>query len=84
MNHLDLVGWVNTARYKWAELAGREIKFKPATFYLGVADHLARIVEGQVEVKERTTNEDISSARQTRAGEGVNTVEGVENTGPAS
>lgn len=26
---------------------GREIKFKPATFYLGVADHIARAVEGQ-------------------------------------
>lgn len=46
VNHLDLVGWVNTARYKWAELIGHEIKFKPATFYLGVADHLARVVEG--------------------------------------
>ncbi|CAL1695126.1 unnamed protein product [Somion occarium] len=47
VNHLDLVGWVNTARYKWAEIMGREIKFKPATFYLGIADHLARVVEGQ-------------------------------------
>ena len=47
VNHLDLVGWVNTARYKWAEIMGREIKFKPATFYLSVADHLARVVEGQ-------------------------------------
>ncbi|KAF8477857.1 Alpha/Beta hydrolase protein [Gautieria morchelliformis] len=47
VSHLDLVGWINTARYKWAELTGREIAFKPATFYLGVADHLARVVEGQ-------------------------------------
>ncbi|KAI0801042.1 Alpha/Beta hydrolase protein, partial [Fomes fomentarius] len=47
VNHLDLVGWINTARYKWAEIMGREIKFKPATFYLGIADHLARVVEGQ-------------------------------------
>ncbi|GJE87568.1 lipase 2 [Phanerochaete sordida] len=47
VNHLDLVGWVNTARYKWAEIMGREIKFKPATFYLGIADHLARVAEGQ-------------------------------------
>ena len=39
VNHLDLIGWMNTARYKWAEFTGREIKFKPATFYLGVADH---------------------------------------------
>lgn len=45
VNHLDLVGWINTARYKWAELMGSEIKFKPATFYLGVVDHLARAVE---------------------------------------
>jgi triacylglycerol lipase len=49
VNHLDLVGWVNTARYKWAEIMGREIKFKPATFYLGVADHLARVVEGEAQ-----------------------------------
>ena len=47
VNHLDIVGWNNTARYKWAEIMGREIKFKPATFYLGIADHLARVVEGQ-------------------------------------
>ena len=47
VNHLDLVGWVNTARYKWAEIMGREIKFKPATFYLSVADNIARAVEGQ-------------------------------------
>ncbi|THH21208.1 hypothetical protein EW146_g302 [Bondarzewia mesenterica] len=46
VNHLDLVGWINTARYKWAEFRGREIKFRPATFYLGVADLLAREVEG--------------------------------------
>ncbi|KAK1228667.1 lipase 2 [Marasmius sp. AFHP31] len=47
VNHLDLVGWINTARYKWASMTGREIKFRPATFYLGVADMLAREVEGQ-------------------------------------
>lgn len=47
MNHLDLVGWINTARYKWAEMFGKEIKFRPATFYLGVADLLAGEVEGQ-------------------------------------
>ena len=46
VNHLDLVGWINTARYKWASLRGKEIQFKPATFYLGVADLLAREVEG--------------------------------------
>ncbi|KAF9448168.1 alpha/beta-hydrolase [Macrolepiota fuliginosa MF-IS2] len=47
VNHLDLVGWINTARYKWAEIMGKEIKFRPATFYLGIADMLAREVEGQ-------------------------------------
>ncbi|KAH7914796.1 Alpha/Beta hydrolase protein [Hygrophoropsis aurantiaca] len=47
VNHLDLVGWINTARYKWAEIRGKEIKFKPATFYLGIADYLAWEVEGQ-------------------------------------
>ena len=41
------MGWINTARYKWAEITGRKIKFKPATFYLGVADLLARSVESQ-------------------------------------
>lgn len=46
VNHLDLVGWVNTARYKWASLTGHEIKFRPATFYLNVADWLAGDVEG--------------------------------------
>jgi len=46
VNHLDLVGWVNTARYKWAELTGKGIKFKPASFYLEVAAKLAEEVEG--------------------------------------
>ncbi|KAH0590934.1 hypothetical protein H2248_001047 [Termitomyces sp. 'cryptogamus'] len=46
VNHLDLVGWTNTARYKWAEMMGKEIKFRPATFYLGIADMLAGEVDG--------------------------------------
>ncbi|KAG6817706.1 hypothetical protein H0H87_004497 [Tephrocybe sp. NHM501043] len=46
VNHLDLVGWINTARYKWAEMMGKEIKFRPATFYLGIADMLAGEVDG--------------------------------------
>ncbi|KAI8990493.1 alpha/beta-hydrolase [Trametes punicea] len=54
VNHLDLVGWINTARYKWAEIMGREIKFKPATFYLGIADHLARVVEGQAQEQDQS------------------------------
>lgn len=45
MNHLDLVGWINAARYKWAELTGKGIKFKPASFYLEVAARLAEEVE---------------------------------------
>lgn len=86
MNHLDLIGWINTTRYKWAELTGREIKFKPATFYLGVADHLARHVEGCGDVAEssRHPSGDILSARDTRAGAGVTTVEGVEHQGPST
>jgi triacylglycerol lipase len=50
VSHLDLVGWINPARYKWAEMMGNKIKFKPATFYLGVADMLAGEVEGQEEL----------------------------------
>ncbi|KAF9457354.1 Alpha/Beta hydrolase protein [Collybia nuda] len=46
VNHLDLVGWINTARYKWAEIMGKDIKFRPDTFYLGIADMLAGEVEG--------------------------------------
>lgn len=50
VNHLDLVGWINTARYRWAAMMGKEIKFRPATFYLGIADMLAKEVEGQDEI----------------------------------
>ncbi len=71
------------ARYKWAEFTGREIKFKPATFYLGVADHLARHVEGQGS-DAQLTKEDLRAAESTKAGAGVKTVEGVEQSGPAS
>ncbi|PVF94504.1 alpha/beta-hydrolase [Serendipita vermifera] len=46
VNHLDLVGWINMARYKWAELTGKSIKFKPASFYLEMAARLAEEVEG--------------------------------------
>ncbi|KAJ7071205.1 Alpha/Beta hydrolase protein [Mycena amicta] len=47
VSHLNLVGWINPAQYKWAEMMGREIKFRPATFYLGIVDMLAGEVEGQ-------------------------------------
>lgn len=43
---MDLIGWVNTARYKWAEFTGKSLKFKPASFYLEVASTLAKEVEG--------------------------------------
>ncbi|KAI0294939.1 Alpha/Beta hydrolase protein [Russula brevipes] len=46
VNHLDLVGWINTARYSWARFRGRDISFHPATFYLSIGDHLARDVDG--------------------------------------
>lgn len=58
VNHLDLVGWINTARYKWAEMMGKEIEFRPATFYLGIADMLAHEVEGQ-------ENEDVIGSKTT-------------------
>ena len=48
---------------------GREIKFKPATFYLGIADHLARVVEGQEQPEEggsrRTSDERPEPERET-------------------
>ncbi|CCA68539.1 related to triacylglycerol lipase [Serendipita indica DSM 11827] len=46
VNHLDLVGWINAARYKFAEIAGKAINFKPASFYLEIAAKLAEEVEG--------------------------------------
>jgi len=58
VNHLDLVGWINTARYKWAEIMGKEIKFRPATFYLGIVDMLAREVEGQEQEQNQVDHED--------------------------
>lgn len=45
-SHNLQVGWQNQAKYAWLELTGRPIGFKPATFYLGVIDHLALAVEG--------------------------------------
>lgn len=47
VNHLELVGWVNQARNTITEWMGGEPNFRPATFYLGVANHLAEVVEGQ-------------------------------------
>ncbi|KAF8711690.1 Alpha beta-hydrolase, partial [Rhizoctonia solani] len=47
VNHLELVGWVNEARNTITEWMGGEANFRPATFYLGVANHLAETIEGQ-------------------------------------
>jgi len=69
VNHLDLIGWIGNARLQWAKLTGHEIKFKPATFYLGIADHLAKVVE-RID----------SDSHTTAVGEGVSTVEEVKST----
>ncbi|KAF4573100.1 hypothetical protein EYR36_007610 [Pleurotus pulmonarius] len=69
VNHLDLVGWINTARYKWAEIVGKEIKFRPATFYLAVADMLAGEVEGQPKLEGQ--EEGPSGAGGSAAGKGA-------------
>ncbi|KAF8323154.1 alpha/beta-hydrolase [Clavulina sp. PMI_390] len=61
VNHLDLVGWVNHARFAWADLTGKSIKFRPATFYLEIVDMLAQKVEGQ---KKHTTTNGHSEAIQ--------------------
>lgn len=67
VNHLDLVGWINPARFKWAELRGKAIKFKAATFYLGAADLLAREVEGQAPLaREENVDENDTEASTSR------------------
>ncbi|KAF6766583.1 triacylglycerol lipase [Ephemerocybe angulata] len=75
VNHLDLVGWINTARYKWAEIMGKEIEFRPATFYLGIADMLAKEVEGQ---KENAA--DAERGRRSQSPELVQSDEGAEGS----
>jgi len=42
---------------------GNEIKFKPATFYLGIVDHLAKAVEG-------LKPEDVPAERRPKRGHG--------------
>lgn len=69
VNHLDLVGWINTARYKWAEIMGKEIKFRPATFYLGIVDMLAAEVEN-VQHDSREEGEVEVAFKQAREAEG--------------
>ncbi|KAJ7042426.1 Alpha/Beta hydrolase protein [Mycena alexandri] len=73
VSHLNLVGWINPAQYKWAEMMGREITFRPATFYLGIADMLAEQVEGQPAVGE--TQEGGASTEGNEAGRGVKLAE---------
>ncbi|CAE7053944.1 unnamed protein product [Rhizoctonia solani] len=60
VNHLELVGWVNEARNTITEWMGGEANFRPATFYLGVANHLAEAIEGQ----ERRTNDVLDPGAQ--------------------
>ncbi|KAF7436617.1 hypothetical protein PC9H_003450 [Pleurotus ostreatus] len=79
VNHLDLVGWINTARYKWAEIVGKEIKFRPATFYLAVADMLAGEVEGQPKLAGQ--EEGPSGAGGSAAGKGAVVKDTLEQEG---
>ena len=46
VSHLDLVGWINETWYSWAKFRGCDIAFHPAAFYLSIADHLTREVDG--------------------------------------
>ncbi|KAJ6509348.1 Alpha/Beta hydrolase protein [Mycena vitilis] len=73
VSHLNLVGWINPAQYKWAEMMGREITFRPATFYLGVADMLAGEVEGQPPVDRQGTEQAPTAGNE--AGRGVDVAE---------
>ena len=72
VNHLDLVGWINVARYKFAEWAGKEIKFKPATFYLGITHTIAEEVEGLTweDEEERRKKEEAAAGPTSCAYEG--------------
>ncbi|KAG1884162.1 hypothetical protein F4604DRAFT_1677297 [Suillus subluteus] len=47
VNHHDLVGWTIAVQYTWASIWGKEILFKPASFYFGVADSLAGVEENK-------------------------------------
>ncbi|KAJ2919292.1 hypothetical protein MD484_g1175, partial [Candolleomyces efflorescens] len=91
VNHLDLVGWINTARYKWAEIMGKEIKFRPATFYLGIVDMLAREVEGQTDDDVQRTESPVKLAFGSADGEirehdtsSVGTVTPIQASGEAT
>ncbi|KAG1749811.1 Alpha/Beta hydrolase protein [Suillus paluster] len=66
VNHLDLVGWTNAARYTWAAIRGKEIPFKPASFYLGVADLLAGVEENEGGEDERTLENGVVEGQRER------------------
>lgn len=42
VDHLALVGWTGPIRFSFASWFGKPIKFKPSSFFLGMADELAR------------------------------------------
>lgn len=84
VNHLDLVGWINPARYKWAEMMGKDIKFRPATFYLGIADMLAGSVDGVVregEAEAEGAADGDDGDRGTKVGRGVEVAEDAHGVG---
>jgi triacylglycerol lipase len=81
VNHLDLVGWINTARYKWAEIMGKEIQFRPATFYLEIADRLAREVEGSGDGQESALEREDSDDADTALDDFVAGPDGHKRTG---
>ena len=80
------MGWINTARYKWAEMMGKEIKFHPATFYLGIADMLAREVEGQNQDQVDQNSYEDGEFEKPKVGPGVELEEhpGKSSTGEAT
>lgn len=50
---------------------GKEIKFHPATFYLGIADMLAREVEGQDEDQVDQRSHEDGEIKKPKVGPGV-------------
>jgi triacylglycerol lipase len=67
-------------------MMGREITFRPATFYLGIVDMLAGEVEGQAPVDKRG-EESRPSTAGTEAGRGVDVAEdgrGVDEPAPSA
>jgi triacylglycerol lipase len=52
-------------------MMGKEIKFHPATFYLGIADMLAREVEGQNQDQEDQHSHEDGEIEKPKVGPGV-------------